>query len=936
MPESLDPLEERFAAALARPPGDRAAFLQVVSMENPVMAQELAGLLRAYETSGDYLEQKPGEKFADSGRDAILASLPSEFPEEQPGARIGRYRLLEKIGEGGGGVVYRAEQEQPVQRRVALKILKLGMDTRAVVARFEAERQALALMDHPNIARVFDAGETERGRPFFVMELVEGVPITRLCDESRLTVVQRVELFIKVCQAIQHAHQKGIIHRDIKPSNVLVARQDGQAVPKIIDFGIAKATAARLTERTLVTEFAQLVGTPAYMSPEQLDFGQADIDTRSDVYALGVLLYELLAGRPPFPTKDLWRGGLDEMRRRIREEEPARPSAAVAALAVDALRQAAEERNGEPGRLAGHLRGELDWIVMRCLEKDRARRYPTANSLAEDLRRHLHNEPVTAAAPGGFYAFKKFARRHRAAFAAGLAFASLLIVAVGVSAWLAARATRAEQLAQARLRTETVARASAERERTRAETAEKSAKEEAARATAINDFLQNDILLQATPSRQKDRNLTVRDAVDVAARRIDWKLVGQPLVELALRETLGRTYVSLGEYHSAEVQIDRAILLARQERGAEHVRTLSLLTTRTELLRLQGRVSEAETSARDLLEMQTRLSGAESEEALNLRHQIAALLLEQGRAAQAEPVINRVVALHSRARGAGDPVTLTARNTLGNVWLELGRIAEAEKLHRDVLEIRVRYAGESSLDAAYSMNGLASVLRWKGDYAGAIALLRRVIEFRARVLGPDHPETLGAQGNLALTLSDAGSQDEAATLAAQVGEARTRVLGAEHPVTIATAHTRATIYRRRGQLAEAEALLTAARDTARRVLGAAHPTALLLTSTQGEVWLLADKVEAAVAALRENIAQREKVAPEAWAMAADRVLLGAALVRQGKPADAEPLLLVGVAGLAAHESQMPASQRPRHADARRALAELYERAGRLDEAAKWR
>ena len=933
MPDPLDPLEERFAEALARPPGERAAFLQRVNADDPALAAEIAALLKAYETSVDFLEDRPAEKLAEAGRRASFAER-TAAADEQAGARIGRYRLIEKLGEGGCGVVYLAEQEQPVQRRVALKIIKLGMDTRAVVARFEAERQALALMDHPNIARVFDAGETERGRPFFVMELVEGVPITRFCDERRLTPVARLELFIKVCQAIQHAHQKGVIHRDIKPSNVLVAQQDGAAVPKIIDFGIAKATEARLSERTLVTEFAQLVGTPAYMSPEQLDFGQADIDTRSDVYSLGVLLYELLAGRTPFSTKELLRGGLDEMRRRIREEEPARPSIAAAGLPAESLRSAALARGLEPARLAGLLRGELDWIVMRCLEKDRARRYPTANALAEDVRRHLHNEPVTAAAPGGFYAFKKFARRHRAGFAAGLAFAALLIAAAGVSAWLAARATQAEHLAQARLRTETAARAAAERERARATAAEKQAKEEAARATAINDFLQNDILFQASPARQRDRNLTVRDAVDAAARRIDWKLVGQPLVELALRETLGRTYLELGEYPSAEPQIERAIVLARQERGPEHSRTLNLLTTRTDLLRLQGRMAEAEASAREVLEIQTRVRGAETEEAMNVMHQIAWLLVEQGRPLEAEPLMQTVVAAHQRARGAEDAITLNARNTLANVWFDLGRIDDAEKLHRELLGIRVRFAGENSLEAMNSMNGLAVVLRWKGAYAEAATLLRKVVEFRARVLGAEHPETLGAQSNLALTLSDEGAFAEAGELARRTWEARRRVLGVEHPVTLASAHSLATIYRRQQQLNDAETILDPALEAARRVMGPAHPTTLLMAGTLGEVLLLENGFTAAESLLRANVALREKATPDAWNLFSERALLGATLAAQGRAKEAEALLRDALAGLSDRESRIPVAQRVRLAETRARLAALGEAADQPPESRK--
>ena len=936
MSEPLDHLEEAFAAALACPATERTAFLEQLTLSNPSLAAELSTLLKASETSGDFLEDQPAATFASAGRRALVGEIREGATEEMPGARIGRYRLVEKLGEGGCGVVYLADQEEPVQRRVALKIIKLGMDTRAVVARFEAERQALALMDHPHIARVFDAGETQRGRPFFVMELVEGVPITRFCDEQRLALAPRLELFIKVCHAIQHAHQKGVIHRDIKPSNVLVARQDGEAVPKIIDFGIAKATETRLTAHTLVTEFAQIVGTPAYMSPEQMDFVRADIDTRSDVYALGVLLYELLAGRTPFATTDLLRGGFDEMRRQICDVEPARPSVAVAALSGEVRATVASGRNLEPGRVTGQLRGELDWIVMRCLEKDRARRYATASALAEDVRRHLNNETVTAAAPGGLYALKKFARRHRAAFAAGIAFASLLIAAVGVSGWLAARATQAERLAQERLRTEQAARAGAERERARAIAAEKQAKDEAARATAINDFLQNDILIQANPSRQSDRNLTVRDAVDAAARRIDWKFVGQPLVELTLRETLGRTYLTLGEYVSAESQVDRAIQLAQGQVGAEHARTINLQATRTDLLRLQGRLREAETLARELLAVQTRLRGANSEEAMNMRHQVAALLLDLGRPDEAEPLMLAVVAAHQRDRGAEDGVTLNARNTLGNIWFELGRIEEAENLHRELLAIRVRFAGAESLDATYSMSGLATVLRWKGEFGEAADLQRNVVTIRGKVLGQEHPDTLSALHNLAFTLSEEGRPAAALEPATRVWEARRRVLGAVHPVTVVTAHTVAVIYRRLNRLDEAETLLTSTLESAREVLGPTHRSTLNIGGALGEVWLARGKFSEAEALLRENAMRREKMTLDVWHRFSERGMLGAAVAAIGRPADAERLLLEGWEGLRQHESELSAVARRRLPEIAAQLARLYDGWGRPDEAAKWR
>jgi eukaryotic-like serine/threonine-protein kinase len=390
---------------------------------------------------------------------SLGAGLGATVPGEEPiGTRIGRYKLTQKIGEGGWGIVYLADQEEPVRRRVALKIIKLGMETRSVIARFEAERQALAMMDHPNIARVYDAGATDRGPPYFVMELVRGVRITQYCDQHRLNLPQRLDLFIQVCHAIQHAHQKGIIHGDIKPSNIMVSLHDGIAVPKVIDFGIAKATEARLTDRLLFTAYAQLIGTPAYMSPEQADLNGLDTDTRSDIYSLGVLLYELLTGVTPFDARLLLEAGLDEMRRTLREKEPLRPSAKLAALPADELARTAADRQVETHRLAGALRGDLDWIVMKALEKDRGRRYETANGLAMDIQRHLHNEAVIARPPSRLYRLRKLVRRNRGVFVAGGAVAAALVIGLGTSTWLFLKEREAHQRAiaaeqqQARLR----------------------------------------------------------------------------------------------------------------------------------------------------------------------------------------------------------------------------------------------------------------------------------------------------------------------------------------------------------------------------------------------------------------------------------------------------------------------------------------------------
>jgi tetratricopeptide (TPR) repeat protein len=448
MNSSSDREEALFAEALARPVGERAAFLAQICGGDHTLRNRLTALLAAHEAPESAL--------------APLTIPTGLSPEEQTGDRIGRYKLLQKLGEGGCGVVYMADQQEPVHRRVALKVIKLGMDTREVIARFEGERQALALMDHPNIAKVFDAGATANGRPFFVMELVRGVRITDYCDDHSISTGERLGLFIQVCHAVQHAHQKGIIHRDLKPSNILVTVNDGVAVPKIIDFGIAKATQGRLTDSTVFTAFEQFIGTPAYMSPEQALMTSLDIDTRSDIYSLGVLLYELLTGRTPFDAKELVQAGLDEIRRRIREVEPPKPSARLSTMEGDTLTLTAQHRQTEPPKLINLVRGDLDWIVMKALEKDRARRYETATAFAADLARHRQHEPVAARPPSAVYRAGKFIRRHRLGLAAVASVVFALLLGTAVSLQQAVRARRAEHRAS-------VERSKAEAERTRFE-----------------------------------------------------------------------------------------------------------------------------------------------------------------------------------------------------------------------------------------------------------------------------------------------------------------------------------------------------------------------------------------------------------------------------------------------------------------------------------
>jgi eukaryotic-like serine/threonine-protein kinase len=469
MDDILSREEEVFEAARKLDdPEQREEFLERACESDPDLRQRVATLLSVHNQAEELFDEciSALRSSPENARDSAAArDLACGFEEEQPGARVGQYKILQKIGEGGCGAVYLAEQEKPMRRLVALKVIKLGMDTRAVIARFDAERQALAMMDHPNIAKVLDAGATRSGRPYFVMELVRGTRITDYCDQNQLDTRQRLELFILICHAIQHAHQKGIIHRDIKPSNIIVSLHDGLPGPKVIDFGIAKATEGPLTDKTLVTIQNQFIGTPAYMSPEQAATGGLDIDTRSDIYSLGVLLYELLTGKTPFDPKALTESGVDEMRRTLQEKEPQRPSGLLSVLADNDLAATSKARHAEPPRLIALIRGDLDWIVMKALDKERARRYETANGLAMDIRRHLNNEPVLARPPSRVYRLQKLVRRNKGVFVAAAAVSVTLIAGLGTSTWLFLKEKEARQRAVAAERQQALLTQEAEQSR---------------------------------------------------------------------------------------------------------------------------------------------------------------------------------------------------------------------------------------------------------------------------------------------------------------------------------------------------------------------------------------------------------------------------------------------------------------------------------------
>src|SRR6266436_2306159 len=557
-----------FTEALRLPPEDRDRYLDEACEGDNELRRRVEALLLAYEHAGDFLK-RPAE---DRPARAVQA-----FPaEEKPGDRIGHYKLLQQIGEGGCGLVYMAEQEEPVRRRVALKVIKPGMDTKSLIARFEAEQQALALMDHQSICHVFDAGATESGRPYFVMELVKGVKITDYCDRHSLSIDARLELFIQVCDAVQHAHQKGILHRDIKPSNILVTTgRDGKPAPKVIDFGIAKSiTGQQLTDKTLFTAHEMLIGTPAYMSPEQAALTITDVDTRTDIYSLGVLLYELLTGTTPFETHELLKVGFDEVRRVIRDEEPVRPSTRLTTMTAADLMRVSKHHGAEGTNLIHEMRGDLDWIVMKALEKDRTRRYATANGLGMDIQRYLSGEPVLARPPSRLYRFRKLVSRHKLEFATFGIVLATLVAGLGITTWALSNEKRAHREALT----------------------------EATRSGQVARFL-NDMLTSGDPmlaNGQRGAEAMLRDMLDKAAKRVGTELTNQPAVQAELRMTIGRVYGNLGFMERAETMIQDALTLYRELPGSEE-RVANVQHDLSVMYARQGKTAQSKEEARKAL-----------------------------------------------------------------------------------------------------------------------------------------------------------------------------------------------------------------------------------------------------------------------------------------------------------------------------------------------
>jgi tetratricopeptide (TPR) repeat protein len=909
-------VEEAFAAALELRGNEQKAFLDSEYRRDPGLRAEVESMLRAWQAVGDFLEPVP----CDAAR--LGGASTSQGSHALP-ATIGRYRILRLLGEGAMGVVYEAEQEQP-RRTVALKVIRPGLAGAELLRRFAQESQTLGRLQHPGIAQIYEAGTADNGfgpQPYFAMESIQGESLLEYAEARHATPRQRLELIVKVCDAVHHAHQRGIIHRDLKPGNILV---DASGQPKILDFGVARATDGD-SRATRQTDVGHLVGTVAYMSPEQVMADPLELDTRSDVYALGVILFELLAGRLPYKVSR----ELHEAVRTIREEEPVPLSSVSRAY-----------------------RGDVETIVAKALEKDMARRYSSAADLAADIQRHLEDQPIVARPPSAAYQIRKFARRHKT-LAAGVAavFAVLFagIVTTAREATLARRAERAalrdrdraaaaEQAATSERDRARNAEHAATSERNRAVAEKQRADTESATAKAINAFLQDDLLAQASASTQArpdtrpDPDLKVRTALDRAAARAG-KFDNQPLVEASIRLTIGNTYQDLGLYPDAQQQLERALDLQRRAIGGEHPTTLRTMNTLAELYysqgkatqagallgkvlagrrrvlgeehpdtllsmnslavyyRGQGKYTEAESLYTKAVEVQQRVLGEEHTDTLTSMHNLAVLYRNQGKYRQAEPLLRRALAGRLRVLGNEHPSTLRTMQSLAMVFDDQGKYAEAEPLFTRAVEVQRRVLGEEHPDTVTSMNNLALLFDEEGKFSKAEPLFIGVLEGQRRVFGEEHRNRLLSMNNLGVLYRKQGRYPEAETLFTKGLEVQRRQLGEEHPETLITANNLAVLYREQGKYLQAEPLLTRTLEIRRTKLGPEHPSTLISMNNLAVLYREEGRQREAEELFTRVLEVRRRVlGPDHPATTSVLTLLGEIYLARGNYAEAETLL----------------------------------------------
>jgi serine/threonine protein kinase len=758
---------EIFTEALSLPRSERAAYLEGACGSDTGLRRKVEALLDGHDRLGDFLEEPP-QTIPPRARAGNSAG-------ERPGDRIGHYRLLQQIGEGGCGIVFMAEQEEPVRRRVALKIIKPGMDTKSVIARFEAERQALALMDHPNIAKIFDAGATESGRPYFVMELVRGIKITDYCDRHALPTEERLRLFVQVCQAVQHAHQKGIIHRDIKPSNILVTEtEQSDALPVVIDFGIAKATTnQQLTDKTLFTALEMLIGTPAYMSPEQAALASVDVDTRTDIYSLGVLLYELLTGSTPFDTGELLKAGLDEIRRVIREQEPVRPSTRLSKLTDADLTSVAQRRHSEPPTLIRAVHGDLDWIVMKALEKDRARRYPTANGLALDIQRFLADEAISARPPSKLYKLRKAVLRNKLLFTGTGVIALLLVVSLIVVSASLARERRSRQESQ-----------------------------------QVTKFLE-DMLQGAGPSVALGEDTRMlRRILDQTAARVGREMARQPLVEAELRNIIGKLYEELGHADKGEEMVRKALEIYRKQMGSDSLEAAASLNLLGLQFMAQNKLPEAKQAYSEALAIRRRQLGNEHADTATSLNDLGVVYRDEGKLAEAEAMTRE--ALRTRLKLSGTNTNnLAVADSLRNLCMTLGeqqKWAEAEITAREVLKMRRQILVPEHPLVASALGDLAWAANGNGKFEEAQALQAEALVMKNKLLGDTHPDVPYALNSLGKVLGRLGDRPASEAVLKAVLSIQRKLLGEDSQPTLETIYSLGQVLHSQGKQSEAEAV----------------------------------------------------------------------------------------------------------------------------------